>query len=119
MKGCRWIDWGNARSIARLDGLVAPDRDLFEPRDVTEACEEVVLDNPESKDCWTRGRIVAARGVVSPSRPLIPSSIDPVFLRRLGCGSGVGYDRSQVSSGARRLALALGGPGSAAILGES
>lgn len=51
MKVCRWIEWGNARSIARLDGLVAPDRDHFEPRDVTEACEEVVLDNPESKDC--------------------------------------------------------------------
>jgi hypothetical protein len=48
-----------------LDGLVASDRDLFEPRDVTEACEEVVLDNAESKDLWTRGRMVAARGVAS------------------------------------------------------
>jgi hypothetical protein len=48
-----------------LDGLTAVDRDLFEPRDMTEACEKVVLDNPESKDCWTRGRIVAARGAGS------------------------------------------------------
>jgi hypothetical protein len=62
-----WIDWGSPRSIARFDGLAAPDRDLFEPRDMSEACEEVVLDNLESKDYCARVRIVAARGVASTS----------------------------------------------------
>jgi hypothetical protein len=85
---------------------------------MTEACEEVVLDNPESKDCCARGRIVAARGIASTSQGLGPSSIDHVFLRRLGCGSGVGYGCRQASSGAHRLAFALGVLESAAILGE-
>ena len=44
-----------------MDRLLAPDRDLFEPWDVIEACDEVVLDNPESKE----GRIVTARGIAS------------------------------------------------------